>query len=516
MRPQRSKARIFSLVVICFVSWLLVAAVNPYGAATSPDSLAYLDLASNLRSGQGFVATDLELGSDSRHKLRVERSWPPLYPLLLSLGVEDSRDTKFPTQISQLLLAISVAFTFLVLCELMGATLGILVALLLSVSTPMLTVFTYAWSETLFVALLCVVMWLAMTCQDKDRSVSYPALAALVISLIALVYTRYIGLFAFIVLPWLYLTSDKKRGTQVAFLIGLAVYLSAVCALLVSNWRVSGSISGRPRPQSDASLLENTAHGWQVLRTILPEQAQSYVWAFVVAALFFLVSWSAPRQKVVKSRLVPQDLAIPVLLCLGYLGSIFLLRSISHFDPIDVRLLAPSFPSFLVLLVAFPLCLKQESFAGRLLSFTSVFLLCAFAIAGQQRFVQTLSNWRHHGSPGHPLRLSALYNNFTPAPVGSPLQQVLVLLAQDGGAIVMERPLVCRFLSKAHCLQKPGDWDEESIGQLKRLPPGSWVLSGHAESEALGMKLAEDGTPRISINFGGLSAVQVGGPRRSG
>ena len=55
---------------------------GPYGPGSSLDSVTYLSVARNLATGQGLVRFDGW----------VYTAWPPLYPWLLSLGVQAGLD----------------------------------------------------------------------------------------------------------------------------------------------------------------------------------------------------------------------------------------------------------------------------------------------------------------------------------------------------------------------------------------------------------------------------------------
>jgi hypothetical protein len=61
--------KLLSTVVLLLLSFSVVSVLTPYGASTSPDSLSYLDIAANLRNGEGILTTDLSLKNQGRHLL---------------------------------------------------------------------------------------------------------------------------------------------------------------------------------------------------------------------------------------------------------------------------------------------------------------------------------------------------------------------------------------------------------------------------------------------------------------
>ena len=138
-----------SISIILVTSWIVVSSLTPYGSATSPDSLAYMDIANNIKNGKGFLETDFSLDNAGAHTFKAIRYWPPLYAGLLSVFINNASDVATISIISRILLGIGIVFIFLITYEVIGP-IALIPTLLLCFTVPIITIYTYAWSETLF------------------------------------------------------------------------------------------------------------------------------------------------------------------------------------------------------------------------------------------------------------------------------------------------------------------------------------------------------------------------------
>ena len=67
-----SRHAVSTLVILIF-SVAVVRALTPFGSATTPDSLSYLDIAKNIKSGRGYLATDHSLENNDGQLYRGRR-----------------------------------------------------------------------------------------------------------------------------------------------------------------------------------------------------------------------------------------------------------------------------------------------------------------------------------------------------------------------------------------------------------------------------------------------------------
>lgn len=181
------------LCLLCaYVIWLKI---NPYGSALTPDSLNYLDIARNIAHGDGLSATNRAIAASQ--KLIPSTVWPPLYPYLLSWFVSDDF-AQGPYASASLALVLLAGFSLIMYWfskEIhRSSVMGFLLAAVIMVSLPIVTVFTYAWSETLFCVLivLAVLFTARILSKEEAKAISWEYIALAVI-LVGLFYTRYIG-----------------------------------------------------------------------------------------------------------------------------------------------------------------------------------------------------------------------------------------------------------------------------------------------------------------------------------
>ena len=148
-----------AFLVILVFSLLLVRFLTPFGSATTPDSLNYLDMARNYKSGIGVLATDRSLDNHDGMLYREEKLWPPLYPLTLAASAFKLPDVVTASHLSSVLLALTALIAYLLLAPVMKWYFALSAAMLLCLTVPLITVYTYAWSETLFIPLLLLAVW---------------------------------------------------------------------------------------------------------------------------------------------------------------------------------------------------------------------------------------------------------------------------------------------------------------------------------------------------------------------
>ena len=117
-----------SFLIIVVIASVLIIRLTPFGAATSPDSISYLNAAQNISAGNGIVLTNYHIGADNQHvPLTI---WPPLYPLVLSVFTTPSKLGVFAaSQMAILTLSISGLLMFVLLRRVVGNYVAIIAAL---------------------------------------------------------------------------------------------------------------------------------------------------------------------------------------------------------------------------------------------------------------------------------------------------------------------------------------------------------------------------------------------------
>lgn len=162
---------------------VLVSSVK-YGAGISPDSVAFLDVARSFASGKGLVF----------HTGKPLVESPPLYPLLLGLvGAATRLD---PTVFAQLVNAVLFAGVIFLWAELLRTgppqrmIYNLLCVCAVLFSIPLREVYSYVWSECLFVPLSLIFLVYAQRYWNRG---GVRSIAAMACSAALACVTRYVG-----------------------------------------------------------------------------------------------------------------------------------------------------------------------------------------------------------------------------------------------------------------------------------------------------------------------------------
>ncbi len=236
----------------------------PYGAGSSPDSVAYISGARNLLAGKGFILFTSDFWA----------IWPPLFPIVLAgLGLFGSTPLAVAGPLNALAFGAIVFVTTQWLrrqgrSPFLVAWLG----LALAVSPPLVLVATYVWSEPLFI--LLTVLGLIRLDRYLATGQRGPWLEAVLYAALACL-TRYLGLALVIAAAGVLLGAQapslRRRAARALAFAGLAVMPLGLW--LLRNVWVGGSL---------------TDHYFYTV----PERS----WAVNVAAAFFtLAEWGVGR-----------------------------------------------------------------------------------------------------------------------------------------------------------------------------------------------------------------------------
>ena len=475
---------VISILVILVFSLLVARTLTPFGSATTLDSLNYLDIARNIQTGHGALVTDHSLENNHGLLYRDMRLWPPLYPLVLAATSLKQPDVVAAARLSTVLLALTAGFACLLLAPVISWYFALPASLVLSLTLPLITVYTYAWSETLFIPLLLAAAWAAIRYLETETVVAggkYLYLGLLVVSLIALAYTRYIGIALVLLLPATFLLSHRRRGPLAAFIVAACVYAAAVGYLLASNYRVTGSVRGGAWLPSDRTLLENLHDVFSALGANIPSSSLVLLLILVAA-----VCVSFAYALLLRARVQEQGLEPPashrhtrnILMLVGvvYLGALLALGMYSRFDRIDVRLLAPAITVLWLLLLV---VLAQLRPVNKRHLVAQVLLWCCvivFPVQGYTRLQESVQNWRLLGSPNYSANLGVSYKNYTNTEQASRIRVMFAGLVTADAVVVTDRPRVFEFLSGVRSLQLPENIDIDVIDKFNALPAGSLIL----------------------------------------
>lgn len=334
-------------VFLALASGYLVFTLTPFGTATSPDSLSYLYAARSIVHGNGISVPDFDLASVSMEKPMTW--WPPLYSVALS-PFTLFNSPEYGARFFNWLWITILALTFAALAaRMVGPWLGAAAGLWLLIQGPVLTIYAYAWSETLFLPLALIAYFFGN--RYWQRQETWPLVVS-ALFLTATCYTRYIGL-AFLP-PLMIMVWHRGRNRRTGLLTALATGGAVVLALMpvfLRNLSQAGAISGMQRTETGSSLGENLDLLGNVLSLHLFNIPDWFLAALIITAMllyfFFLHRHAADLRKqpiADDSKAILPDIGWSFLWAGCYLGALAALRTWKEFDAIDTRLISPAIP----------------------------------------------------------------------------------------------------------------------------------------------------------------------------
>lgn len=310
----------------------------------SPDSRAYLGLAQNIKDGNGLYILNEE-GTDRRYF----STWPVGYPVLIYfVSAVTSLSVFWSSKILNLLL---VGLGFLLLRHVNQKYSFILASVYCSYT--LLEVYSFAWSEAPFLLGLLYLCYL--TSKILQQEVNRKGLIFLFLTCIFLFLMRYIGAFSFSVpaLSACFFYYKKKRGKALRHLF-VFFLLGALAGLyLFMNYYFSGYTTGFDRLEAETEsggafigmMAEGLLNELLIIRKFRMGNQPDYLLYFTV--LLQLVTTAFIIKKIWRHHFLLEELKsnsfslVCFFVALLYLSTVILLRSLSHFDDLDYRLLAP-------------------------------------------------------------------------------------------------------------------------------------------------------------------------------
>ncbi|GAA4435154.1 hypothetical protein GCM10023188_26920 [Pontibacter saemangeumensis] len=310
----------------------------------SPDSAKYLELAQNLKDGKGLYLYDGESG-----RRIFFSTWPVGYPVLIYVVSAVSTLSVFWA--SKVLNLLLLGLSFLVLRQINRKYAFILASVYCSYT--LLEVYSFTWSEAPFLLGLLYLCYLS----DKILTQEYATKSILFLFLtcFSLFLLRYIGAFSFsaptLLAFYLYY---KKRNAPALKLLAVSTILGMLAALyLYMNYLLSGFTTGFDRMAAGTEpmgafvsmMTEGLLNELLLIRKYRAGNQPDYL--LYIATLLQLITVAVIITKVKKPFHLKEQTKRNIfsLTCLItaalYFLSILLLRSISHFDDLDYRLLAP-------------------------------------------------------------------------------------------------------------------------------------------------------------------------------
>jgi hypothetical protein len=341
-RKTRMAAFLLMALCACIGGAILIFSTQ-WGIGVTTDSTVYVNVARNFLKGYGLSHPP---GAPMTH-------YPPLYPIALSLSGLFGQD---PLDGARWLHALLFCVT-LILCgltiyrETHGSTIAWVAGLLLLLSSStMIYVYSFAWSESLFI-LLSLAGFL-MLGEYLERSRPLPLLASSILIGLAFL-TRYIGISLVItgcLCILLFSRSNLLRKCIDATIFGM-VSLCAIILWIVRNREVAGTLTNRAIVSHPITLDHLNSGVFTVSKWLyMPQDWPLYVrvillaiFAFVMLAGYAILfgKWITSRENRHDKRLLYYP-SLSILFMVSY--TLCLGLSISFVDahtPVDNRILSP-------------------------------------------------------------------------------------------------------------------------------------------------------------------------------
>ncbi len=327
----------------------LIALSTRWGAGTSPDSTAYVSIARNLLSGQGYQ--DL-YGSNAA-------IWPPFYPLLLAfVGLFGPDPLVAARWINVALFGTNILLVGLVLRRYARSPwIPILGSFLVLTCVDLLEIHSMAWTEPLFIFLgLLGLLFIAEYAERQSRSLLLASAAVIALA----TFTRYAGLslVATGVAVVLFFTRQRaiKKLTD-SLLFGVTACLPLV-GWIIRNVLVSGSTTARtllfhPITSHQVERSFKTISLW-ILPGWVPFNVRTIAMIAAVGGMLLVTLFIAPKPH--KPQAAEAGPALPELpLVMGVFLAMYialLVISVTFLDKytvLSLRGMAPAFPPALIL-----------------------------------------------------------------------------------------------------------------------------------------------------------------------
>lgn len=304
------------------------------GVGISPDSIMYISTARNLITHGSFVAFT--------NKPLVD--FPIFYPLFLAFTnfISGVDPLKAGPVIDGLLFSVVIFFSGSLMQRFAPQSLIykwiVLAAVILS--PALLQIYTYMWSETLFLAMI-LVFFVTFSRYLNKRTYRTLVIAAVMAGLTCI--TRYAGITVIgtgcLVLLIDKLYTFKQRWLRI-FIFGF-IAIAFLIGNLIRNHLATGTTTG-PREKSITSFVQNLSYFGHVIAGWAGAGSVNNALSVVIAILVLLALIIALLYHTIKKNL-NNYLILAISFSLVYALFIILSSTFSRYEQINDRLLAPMY-----------------------------------------------------------------------------------------------------------------------------------------------------------------------------
>lgn len=339
-------------IVPTLISVAIFFITTHHGIGLSPDSIAYLGVAENIKNGSGIT---VPYGLPPNQPLT---QFPPLLPILLALiseiGISIATSAKI---LNFVLLIIFIGLSYLIIWKINAkpSFFRSAIFLFISVFISTISIFNMLWSEPLMIVLGMGGLLVFNDSQSKNN-LFVAFLAGFIFALA--ITSRYAGItFLFSALFFVLinkLISWKRKLLHWFFLLTPTLTILPVWLLRDIGNGVSStgrSINFHPLTISHVHQLLNTIASWFQLQGSTATIIKLTV-SLLLIGFFVVIGWVLIFSK----RVNEQNIA-KILIVFGYIYMLFVTFSIIFLDaniPLDTRILSPLLVILLLLIAYIP------------------------------------------------------------------------------------------------------------------------------------------------------------------
>lgn len=458
--PCRGLFALVHALIALVTAFLLMQYATGGRVAYTMDSLTYRDAALNFIAGYPMEATNVAVETPKRLPLLV---WPPAYPALWASFAARSNASidETPTLLNPVLLSVSVLSAFWVCWLVTGRSSIACVVATVSAFTPTsMIVFGHAWSETLFIPLILVAYAAFWQYRISQGRFIWLAAAATFIGIAN--WVRYAGVAYFPILALSVLIASSvhlsKRIVHAAGAMLLGILL--VLPLWLRNWQLSGNLSGSTRGgvpkagrlfEDSATIVDLFEHSFFSFSMVLRANLEIPI----ILAIGFLIFRAFRRHGV--QWLQPPEIWLPLVWLLGYLAFLLYARTRQVGVPLDLRMIAVTFPFLLLTLApavsaAFPSNLKNVQ------SIVVALLLGLLVNSGFHEASKTHDNYASAGVPRWRSTFALAFRDMRDtSPTSRALLESIGPVASSSLILTDYRALYIRYLTGAQAYSPPFD-----------------------------------------------------------
>ena len=374
-----------SLLISSVSACLIWLQTSKYGIGLTPDSTTYLRWADTIsKEGQAFILNN------------PSATFPPFYPLLLSfVSTLFNTDSLVVARYFNIVLVFIFSFLSLLLCRKLTKNLVFLFVfgLFIVFSKPTNLVFSFAWSEPLFIFILALITFAVEKTTYKQL-----ILCGLFTSLAIL--TRYAGV-AIVPSVCLYIFIQKieiSEKIKKCFCYTTIPSLSYVL-YITRNYYFTGTLMGS-RASSNTGLISNFD---RAVSTVTFWFSASFSFLAIILALFcgaFLWNYRHELKKYVFDS--PQIIKFSACFFLIYFIFITVTSTTTAYDLIDNRLMSPVFLSMFLLIAYFTVfCFNLQS-NNKILKYGIIaILIICFILSFVKTTFKDVNSRKNNGAGGY-------------------------------------------------------------------------------------------------------------------